>query len=82
MMLASLKANLAVAGLAMNRQNLGEMKLAAETRGDKLSYSLESNLGGGKITGRGESTLRAGYPTAAELHFSKLTYSGLQPARA
>lgn len=77
--LSTLDAKVDATGLAVNQQKLGNLRLAAQTSGERLTYNLNSDLAGSKIEGHGETTLRGDYPTRAELTFANLTYSGLRP---
>ncbi|HZT36552.1 MAG TPA: translocation/assembly module TamB domain-containing protein [Bryobacteraceae bacterium] len=78
-LLSTLNGNMDVTTLSINKRNLGNIRLAANTRGDSLSWSLDSNLAGSKIEGSGRATLRDDYPVDGRLTFAHLTYSGLAP---
>ncbi len=77
--LSSLNADVNASGLKMNGTDLGDLRLAANTRGDRLDYNLNSGLAKAKISGSGETVLRAGYPTNARLSFENVRYSNLRP---
>ncbi len=76
---STLDANVNATGLAVNRQKLGDLRLAATTSGDRLSYKVNSDLAGSKIEGHGETTLKGDYVTTAQLSLANVTYSGLRP---
>jgi translocation and assembly module TamB len=76
---STLDANVGATGLELNRYKLGDLRLAAQTSGDRLNYKLNSDLAGSAVTGSGETTLRGDYATTAQLHFSNVTYTGLRP---
>ena len=79
-LLTSLNATLGATGLTLNNQRLGDLKAAAQTTGgDRLAFTMSSNLAGAQIAARGQATLRGDYPLTADLTFANLTYSGLRP---
>ncbi len=77
--LSKLNANLDASSLVVNRANLGEAHLVAQTSGDRLNFTLNSNVAQSKIEGSGSAELRDGYPVNAKLSFSNVTYAGLRP---
>jgi translocation and assembly module TamB len=78
-LLSSLNADVNASGMKMNGTDFGDLRLAANTRGDRLDYKLDSDLAKSKIAGSGETTLRVGYPTTARLTFANVRYSNLRP---
>ncbi len=78
-LLSTLDADFNATGIASDHRPLGDLRLAARTTGDRLAFNLNSDLAGSKIEGQGQTTLRSGYPTTAEVHFAGLTYTGLRP---
>jgi translocation and assembly module TamB len=76
---SSLNGNIDATGVAMKGKNLGGLRVAANTRGDTLTFNLDSDFAGAKIQGAGQATLRGDYPVSARLTFANVTYSGLQP---
>lgn len=78
-LLSTLNGNIDATRISINKHNLGDIRLVANTRGDVLSFNLDSDLAGSKIQGSGRATLRDDYPADARLTFANLTYSGLQP---
>ena len=79
---SSLNANLNAQGLEVNRKQLGDLALKAETHGSTLDFNLTSNLGKSNIHGQGKAQLQGDYPVTAQVSFSNLTYSGLLPLLA
>lgn len=77
--LTSLNANVDSSGLAMNRMNLGDAHLAADTKGDRMTFTLDSDIARSRIHGQGTATLRGDYPVNAEVTFNNVTYDGLRP---
>jgi translocation and assembly module TamB len=78
-LLSSLNADINASGLKMNGTDFGDLRFDANTRGDRLDYKLDSDLAKSKISGTGETVLRAGYATTARLSFTNVRYSNLQP---
>ena len=76
---SSLNANVNAQGLDVNRKQLGDLTLKAETHGSTLDFNLTSNLGHSNIRGQGQAQLRGDYPVTAQVSFANLTYSGLLP---
>ncbi len=77
--LTKLDGNIDLTGLGMNGTTMGDLRLAAQTAGNRLNFNLNSDLAGAKIAGKGQTTLTADYPTNAQLQFANVTYSGLRP---
>jgi translocation and assembly module TamB len=71
--------NLAGKGLAVRGKTLGDLTLAANTTGGRVNFSLDSNLAGASIQGKGSAQLSGDYPVAAQVLFGNVTYKGLQP---
>jgi translocation and assembly module TamB len=79
-LLTSLNANADAQDVASNGQNLGGFTLAAHTTaGNRLDFSLNSNLAGAAIEVHGNGQLGAGYPIDAQLSFSNVKWSRLSP---
>ncbi len=79
-LLTSLNANADAQDVASNGQNLGGFTLAAHTTaGNRLDFSLNSNLAGAAIEVRGNGQLGAGYPIDAQLSFSNVKWSRISP---
>jgi translocation and assembly module TamB len=76
---SALNADIGATGLVVNGRPAGDLRLVAKTEGDRLDFNLNSNLAGSQIVGKGQATLRADYPLTAQIRFSNVTYSGLQP---
>ena len=71
--------NLAGKGLAMQGKNLGDLTLAANTSGGRVNFTLDSNLAGAQIQGKGNAQLTGDYPLTAQLALHNITWKGLQP---
>jgi len=67
-----------VSGLAVNGTSLGDATLRAETKGDTVSFNLESDIAKSNIQGNGQVKLAPDYPVDAKLVFKNVTYSGFQ----
>ncbi len=74
-----MNANLRATGIAVNKQNLGDLTLTAGTRGGAVDFNLTSDLAHSNIAGSGSVQLTANYPVNARLTFSNVTYRGLSP---
>jgi translocation and assembly module TamB len=77
--IAGLNANVSATGLAINKVPLGDARLVAQTTGDRLNFTIDSDLAKSAIHGRGNATLRDDYPLTAQLTFDNVTYAGLRP---
>ena len=73
-----LNVNGGVTGIELNRQALGGVTFKSETKGNDLSFNLDSDLGKSSIHGSGQWRLRPDYPIDAKLTFANVTYSGLK----
>jgi translocation and assembly module TamB len=74
---STLNANIGARGLALNRKPLGDLTLTAETRGQEMTFALDSNFAKSNIKGQGRMALSGDYPVDAQLSFANVTYSGL-----
>jgi translocation and assembly module TamB len=77
--ITALNAKVNTADLSINRTRLGDANLNAQTRGDRLEFTLDSDFARSKIHGQGEAALRGDYPLTAQLSFSEVTYAGVRP---
>jgi translocation and assembly module TamB len=66
-------------GLALRGKNLGELTLSANTSGNRVTFTLNSNLAGASIQGRGETQLTGDYPLSAQMSVHNINWKGLQP---
>ncbi len=66
-------------GLAVQGKNLGDLTVAANTTGGRVNFTLESNLAGAAIQGKGNAQLGGDYPLTAQVTIHNVTYKGLQP---
>ncbi len=75
-----LNANLATSNLAANGNKLGNLDFTAHTTpGDRLDFTLQSDLAGSTIQASGNSQLRGDYPLNAQLTFGNLHWARLTP---
>ena len=77
--LSALNARFSAQDLSVNNKPLGNVTATASTSGNRVSFTLASNLARSNIRGSGRLGLTAGYPLEASLTFSGLTYSALSP---
>ncbi len=71
--------NLTGKGLAVQGKNLGDLTLAANTTGGRVNFTLDSNLAGATIQGKGNAQLGGDYPLTAQVSMHNVTWKGLQP---
>jgi translocation and assembly module TamB len=71
--------NLAGKGLASAGKNLGDLTLTATTTGGRVNFTLDSNLAGASIQGKGNAQLGGDYPMTAQVTMKNVTWKGLQP---
>ena len=71
--------NLTGKGIAAAGKNLGDLTLAAKTTGGRVNFTLDSNLAGAAIQGKGNAQLGGDYPLTAQLSLHNVTWKGLQP---
>lgn len=77
--LRSLNADVGTNALRVNGNDLGNLKLAAQTKGDTLDFTLNSDLARSAIQGSGRAVLNGDYPLNAQLKFGNITYGGIRP---
>jgi translocation and assembly module TamB len=70
--LARLNADLAVRGLRMEGQDLGDLTASARTAGNIITYNAQSNFAGSSIQAAGRTALSPGYPTEATAEIANL----------
>lgn len=78
-LLHSLNADLSADALRLNGQALGGASFRAQTVGSDVHFTLNSDLAKSVIRGQGEAQLTGDYPVRAELMFSNLKYSNIEP---
>jgi translocation and assembly module TamB len=66
-----------VASLSWNKQPLGEIEATAHTANRALVYNATAKLESADLTLRGQTELRAGYATQAQLDFSRFNIGTL-----
>jgi len=76
---STLSANLSAHNLSMDRKDLGSLSATAETRGNTVAFTVNSDLANARIQGSGRLELASGYPIDAKLDFTGVTWSGLSP---
>lgn len=75
----TLEGNLNVKGLNASGKSLGDLTATAHTTGNQLTFDLNSDVAHADIRGSGRMQLTGDYPVNAQVNFSKVTYSNLQP---
>jgi translocation and assembly module TamB len=76
---SALTANLSAHNLSMNKKDLGGLTATAATRGNAVSFTVNSDFANARISGSGHLDLAAQYPIDAQLNFTGVTWSGLSP---
>ncbi|HLK66887.1 MAG TPA: translocation/assembly module TamB domain-containing protein [Bryobacteraceae bacterium] len=76
---STLNANVAAKGLSVNQKPLGDLTATAQTQGSEVAFNLTSDLAHADIRGNGRMQLSGDYPVNAQVSFTNVTYSGLQP---
>ena len=82
MAFSALNAQISVHKLSMNRKELGELTASAETHGNAVAFTLNSDFANARIHGSGQLGMAAGYPLEGQLNFTGVTWSGLSPLLA
>ncbi|MBV8866028.1 MAG: translocation/assembly module TamB domain-containing protein [Acidobacteriaceae bacterium] len=78
-LIANLNADVAAAGLHLNKKNLGGMEFTARTTGSNVKFSLNSDIAQSRIEGSGQAKLSGDYPVNGNLSFHNVRYSNLAP---
>jgi translocation and assembly module TamB len=79
---STLNAQIDAHNLSMHNKDLGNLTASAETRGNTIVFTLNSDLAKARIHGAGKLGMSAGYPVDAQLNFTGVTWSGLSPLLA
>jgi translocation and assembly module TamB len=79
LLISSLDADASAHALRMNNKNLGQADFTAKTSGSTLNFQLDSNIAQSKIHGAGHSQLTGDYPTQANLSFTNIKYTNIEP---
>jgi translocation and assembly module TamB len=66
-------------GFAVEGKNLGDVTFTAAASGNGVHLTLDSNLGGASIQGKGDAQLGGDYPLTAQVAIHNLNWTGLQP---
>jgi translocation and assembly module TamB len=74
-----LNADVTATGVSAQGRTFGGLTLKAATNGGRTNFTLDSDLAGSAITGRGTAQLSGDYPLDAQLHFRNVAWSRLQP---
>ena len=78
-LVSNLNANVATANLAGDGKSLGNFTLAAHTTsGNRLDFTLHSDLAGASLQARGNGRLGDDYPIDAQLTFSNVKWTRLE----
>ena len=74
-----LNADIEAQRITSQGKNFGSLAFKANTSGDRLKFSLDSDLAGAAIRGRGDAQLSEKYPLDAQLTFNQVSWTRLQP---
>lgn len=74
-----LNADIGATGIAAQGKNFGDLTLKAATTAGRVNFALDSNLADASIHGKGNAQLSGDYPLTAQLDFSNVLWSRLQP---
>ncbi|MCU1325719.1 MAG: hypothetical protein JWN34_1089, partial [Bryobacterales bacterium] len=80
LVLRSLNADVAATGLTVQKSQLGDLTLKANTTGNQVAFAMDSNFGGSAIQGRGNVQLNPQYPVDARVTFNNVSYNRLRVA--
>jgi translocation and assembly module TamB len=78
-LLRELNADVGATGITAQGENFGDLTLKAATNAGRLNFSFDSNLAGASIQARGNAQLTTDYPINAELNFTNVLWSRVQP---
>jgi len=78
-LMSELNGSIKASGLATNGGSLGDLTLRANTAAGRVNLTLDSNLAGASLEGRGAIQLASGYSTSAQLTFKNATWTRLAP---
>jgi translocation and assembly module TamB len=76
---SSLNAQVTAQNLSMNNLRLGGLNASAESHGNAVAFTVNSDLAKARIHGSGHVDMASGYPMDAQLNFTGVTWSGLSP---
>ncbi len=74
-----LNASVKATGLAAQGKKLGDLSLTANSAGGRVNFALDSNLANASIHGQGNAQLATNYPIDAQVTFSNVKWTELQP---
>jgi translocation and assembly module TamB len=78
MSISKVNANFRAAGITYQDRALGNAALIAETKGDGVVITADSNFAGAAIHGEGNAKLEAEYPVTAKVTVANARYSNLR----
>jgi translocation and assembly module TamB len=78
-LLTKLDSDIGAAGVTMNNQSFGDLRLVSQTRGTDLTFRLNSDFAQSAIQGQGNVQLAGAYPARADLTFNNVRYVNLRP---
>ncbi len=79
LLLTAASADINAQALRANNQDLGQLRLTAQTRQQTVDYVLSSSLAKAKFNGSGSTQLSGEYPTHAKLTFANIRYTNIAP---
>ncbi|MDZ4803094.1 MAG: translocation/assembly module TamB domain-containing protein [Bryobacteraceae bacterium] len=74
----SVDGQVSIGGLSVDKRPIGDVTLDARTAGQQLTLSVNGNLRGSVITGKGGFQLAGDYPGSGELTVAPIQFSTLQ----
>jgi translocation and assembly module TamB len=74
-----LNADISASGISAQGRKFGDLTLKASTDAGRLNFTLDSDLASASIQGRGSAQLSGSYPIDAQLNFSNLAWSRIEP---
>ncbi len=72
-------ADVGATGIAAQGTKFGDLTLKAASNAGRLNFTLNSNLAGSSVQAQGNAQLTGDYPMNAEMNFSNVLWSRLQP---
>jgi translocation and assembly module TamB len=79
MAFSALNAQLSAHNLSMHDKELGSFTASAESRGNAVAFTVNSDFAKARIRGSGRLDMAAGYPIDGQVSFTGVTWSGLRP---
>jgi translocation and assembly module TamB len=74
-----LNTDISASGISAQGKRFGDLTFKASTNAGRLNFTLDSDLASASIHGRGNAQLSGSYPIDAQLNFSNLAWSRIEP---